>query len=141
MNTDQILTSADIVPTPEVLEHALGDLFAVYERLTARLESPEFGVRPEWRYYRDGGAWRCKMTHRTKTVFWLSAWRTCLKAGFYFTARSGDGIPGLPIDASLKVAYENASPIGKLVPLVIELRGEEQFGDLFTIAAYKISRR
>jgi hypothetical protein len=140
VNTDQLLTAADVAPTPDVLECELGDLFPLYQRLTARLESPEFDVRPEWRYYRDGGAWLCKMTRRTKTVFWLSARRSCLQVAFYFTARSGDGIPGLPIDASLKSAYANASPIGKLIPLVIEVRSEEQLDDVVAVAAYKVSR-
>lgn len=140
MNADQMLTSADIAPTHEVLERELGDLFVIYDRLTARLGSHEFNVRPEWRFYRDGGAWLCKMTRGKKTVFWLSAWKAFLKVAFYFTARSGDGIPALPIDVSLKSAYENASPIGRLVPLVIELRRVEQLDDLFTVAAYKIAR-
>jgi len=140
VNTDQLLTAADVAPTPDVLERELGDLFLLYERLTARLESHDVDVRPEWRYYRDGGAWLCKMTRRTKTVFWLSAWRSRLQVAFYFTARSGDGIPGLSIDASLKLAYANASPIGKLIPLVIEVRSEEQLGDVVAVAAYKVSR-
>ena len=140
MNTDQLLTSPDAAPTPDVLEHELGDRYAIYETLTARFASPEFDVRPEWRYYRDGGAWLCKMTRRAKTVFWLSAWTSCLKAGFYFTTRTGDGIAALPIDASLKAAFASAAPIGKLVPLLIEVRGDEQLDDLFTVAAYRISR-
>jgi hypothetical protein len=137
---EQLLTAVDVAPTPDVLQRELGELFPLYERLTARLAAPEFDVRPEWRYYRDGGAWLCKMTRRTKTVFWLSAWRSGLRAAFYFTARSGAGIPGLPIDASLKSAYASASPIGKLLPLLIDVRSEEQLDDVVSVAAYKVSR-
>ena len=139
MNTEQLLTAVDVAPTPDVLERELGELFPLYERLTARLASPEFDVRPEWRYYRDGGAWLCKMTRGKKTVFWLSACRTSLGVAFYFTARLGAGIPGLPIHASLISAYANASPIGKLIPLLIEVRSEEQLDDVVSVAAYKVS--
>ena len=139
MNTEQLLTAADVAPTPDGLERELGDMFPLYERLTARLASPEFDVRPEWRYYRDGGAWLCKVTRRKRTVFWLSAWRSCLRVAFYFTARTGAGIPGLPIDASLIAAYANASLIGKLTPLLIEERSEEQLDDVVSVAAYKVS--
>lgn len=140
MSKDQLLTRPDLAPTPDVLERELGDRYALYERLTARLGSPEFDVRPEWRYYRDGGAWLCKMTRKQKTVAWLSAWRSCLKVAFYFTARSGDGVPALPIDASLKAAYAKAAPMGRLVPLLIEVRREAQLDDVVTVAAYKIAR-
>ena len=81
MNNEQLLTAADVAPTPDVLERELGDLFPLYERLTARLASPEFDVRPEWRYYRDGGGWLCKMTRRTKTVF-------CVRVGAGPTSRT-----------------------------------------------------
>ena len=140
MNTDQLLTSPDVAPTSDVLQRELGDRYALYEALTARLRSPEFDVRPEWRYYRDGGAWLCKMTRTTKTVCWVSAWRSCLTVAFYFTARTGDGIPSLPIQEALKTAYANAAPVGKLLPLVIEVRSEEQLDDVVAVAAYKISR-
>jgi len=59
---------------------------------------------------------------------------------FYFTARSGDGVPELSIQASLKPAYANASAIGKLIPLAIEVRSEEQLDDVVAVAAYKVSR-
>ena len=74
----------------------------------------------EWRYYQDGKAWLCKITFRKKTVVWLSAWSDCFKLGFYFTEKSGGGIPGLHIKDSIKADYLNHQPIGKLKPLVVE---------------------
>lgn len=103
------------------------------------LESPDLGVSPEWRFYKDGGAWLCKMTRKKKTVFWLSAWESCLKCAFYFTAKTGEGISDLAIDEPLKLAFEKAKPIGKLYPLVIEVRAKKQLSDLYAVATYKIS--
>ncbi len=141
MKPGQLLTSPEIKLTSETLREAFGRLFPIYEDLTGKLGSPQFGISPEWRVYKDGGAWLCKMTRKKKTVFWLSAWESCLKCAFYFTAKTGQGIPELPIDDSLKQAYREASPIGKLFPLVIDVRAKRQLSDLYIVANYKILRR
>lgn len=63
------------------------------------------------------------------------------KCGFYFSQKSGEGISNLLIDPSLKSAYDAATPIGKLHPLVIELTAKKQLDDLYTVVSYKISRK
>jgi hypothetical protein len=139
MKPGQLLTHPEVEPTSDALRIELGRLFPIYEVLTMTLKSPDLGVSPEWRFYKDGGAWLCKMTRKKTTVFWLSAWESCLKCAFYFTAKTGEGISDLAIHESLKLAFEKAEPIGKLYPLVIEVRAKKQLSDLYAVATYKIS--
>ena len=141
MKPGQLLTQPEIEPTSDALRIELGRLFPIYEVLKMTVALPDLGVSPEWRFYSDGGAWLCKMTRKKKTVFWLSAWESCLKCAFYFTAKAGEGISDLSIDESLKLAFEKTAPIGKLYPLIIEVREKKQLNDLYTIAAYKISQK
>jgi len=140
MNTDQILKDPNISVTPQVLRSHLGKLYAIYDELVATLASEHFEATPEWRFYRDGGAWLCKITRKKKTIFWLSAWKSHLKAAFYFTEKTGAGITDLSIRKAHKLAYTNAAPIGKLRPLVMEISTKAQLKDLFRVADYKISR-
>lgn len=141
MKTGQLLTLPEVEPTSDLLRDELGRLFPIYEDLTATLESSKFGISPEWRFYKDGGAWLCKMTRKKKTVFWLSAWQACLKCGFYFTTKSAEGISALSIDPSLKSAFANAVPIGKLYPLVVELQTKKQLKDVCTLASFKLLQK
>lgn len=141
MKPEKLLTSSDLDLTSDNLKNGLGRWFSIYDTLTETLSKPPYDISPEWRFYKDGGAWLCKMTRKKKTVFWISAWKQFLKCGFYFTGKSGDGISDLPIDQSLKSSFDKTDPIGKLRPLIIDLTAKKQLDDLYTVASYMISRK
>jgi hypothetical protein len=141
MEPEKLLTSPDLDLTSGTLKSELGRWFSIYETLTETLSKPPYDISPEWRYYKDGGAWLCKMNRKKKTVFWISAWKQFLKCGFYFTKESGDGISNLSIDQSLKSSFDAATPIGKLHPLTIDLTTKKQLDDLYTVVSYKISQK
>ena len=136
----QLLKDPDILPTAEVLESVLGKKYPVFREFMNTAESEEFKLEPEWRYYKDGEAWLCKITFRNKTVVWLSVWSGCFKLGFYFTEKSGGGIPCLQINDSIKKDYLNHAAIGKLKPLVVETRMKSQLSDINTLLKYKIGQ-
>ena len=112
MEPEKLLTSPDLDLTSDNLKDGLGRWSSIYDALTERLSKPPYDISPEWRFYKDGGAWLCKMTRKKKTVFWISAWKQFLKCGFYFTAKSGDGISG-------KGCRYEALPAGQLGIIVL----------------------
>jgi len=136
----QLLKDPEIEPTKEVLEKVLGEKYPVFSEFMDTAESDDLKLSPEWRYYKDGKAWLCKITFRKKTVVWLSVWSDCFKLGLYFTEKSGEGIPGLNIDDSIKDFYINHKPIGKLKPIVVEVRMKSQLVDINTLIKYKIGQ-
>ena len=136
----QLLKDPEISPTKEVLKMVLGEKYPVFREFMNTAESEELKLKPEWRYYKDGKAWLCKITFRKKTVVWLSVWSDCFKLGLYFTEKSGEGIPGLTIDDSIKEFYLNHKPIGKLKPIVVEVRMKSQLFDIKTLIQYKIGQ-
>ena len=135
-----LLEDPDIIPTTEVLEEVLGNIDPVYREFMNTVESEEFKLSPNWRYYKDGKAWFCKITLKKKTVVWLSVWADCFKLALYFTEKSGGGIPGLRIDDSIKEFYLNHKPIGRLKPIVVEVRMNSQLADIYTLIRYKIGQ-
>ncbi len=136
----QLLKDPDVSPTAEVLEKVLGKKYPVFKEFMNTAESEDFKFNPEWRYYKDGKAWLCKITFKKKTVVWLSVWSDCFKVAFYFTEKSGGGIPGLKINDTIKKDYINHKPIGKLKPLVVEIRMKSQLCDINTLLKYKIDQ-
>ena len=141
MEPERLLTFPDLDLTSGNLKNELGRWFPIYKTLTETLSKPPYDISHEWRFYKDGGAWLCKMTRKKKTVFWISVWKQFLNCGFYFTQKSGNGIADLSIDQSLKSSYDAATPLGKLYPLVINLTSKKQLDDLYTVVGYKISRK
>ena len=134
----QLLKDPEIILTEELFKREFGKLFPVFREFMETLESDEFRLSPEWKYYKDGKAWLCKICFKKKTVVWLSAWSGFFKLGFYFTEKSGAGIHELNIKENLKQSYESNKPIGKLKPLVIDLKSRSQLDDAYTLIRYKL---
>lgn len=135
-----LLKDPDIFPSSDELKKALNEKYTVLEEFLCTVESEEFDLVPTWRFYKDGHAWLCKISLKKKTVIWLSLWSDCFKVAFYFTEKSGAGIPGLEVDDSLKEFYEHQKPVGKLKPLVVEVREKSQLADIYTLIRYKNSQ-
>ncbi|MDX9853974.1 MAG: DUF3788 family protein [Tenuifilaceae bacterium] len=136
-NNDAILLrEAEVEPTDKVLENALGkELFVTYKEVIGALTN-EFGLEPQWRFYKDGKAWLCKVVHKKKTILWLSLWEDCIKTGFYFTEKTGVGVLELDIDSKIKEVFKEAKPIGKLIPLIIDINQHSQIEDLKAVVRY-----
>ncbi len=132
-----LLNDPDIYPDEGVLATVLGTSFPVFKKCMAEITGEPLMLNPEWRYYKDGHAWLCKVTHKKKTVFWLSAWEGFFKTTFYFTEMTGTGLSDLGISPELLEEFQSNKPIGKLIPLTIVISRKEQLGDLIKVAGYK----
>lgn len=134
-----LLKDPTISPTKDVLEDALGRSFKTYEDLMDTIAGKNYGLLPDWNYYKDGKAWLCKVQHKKKTVFWLSVWDKYFKLSFYFTVKTSKGINALAIDSSIKNSFKASKPAGRLLPLVINVNKKGQLKDILKIIEYKIS--
>ena len=131
----QLLRDPEIFPSGGVLASALGDSYGAYKAFSEKL--PDCGVETEWRYYNDGKAWLGKCVHKKKTVFWLSVWDGFFKTTMFFTEKTKEGIEGLPIREDIKTKFAEAGNVGKLIPLLLEIRSEADLDDAFTLISYK----
>lgn len=136
----QLLKDPEVFPTAEELGKALGKIYPVLQEFMSVAESEEYKLSPEWRYYKDGKAWLCKIALKKKTVVWLSVWSDGFKLGMYFTQKSGEGISGLKISDSIKKGYLEHAPIGKLKPVVVQMRIKSQLPDVYKLLEYKIGK-
>lgn len=136
----QLLKDPEVVLSPQVLKKEFGAWYPVFEKFLSTIQSEEFSFSAEWRYYKDGKAWLCKITHKKKTVVWLSAWTSSFKLGFYFTEKTGAGITELGISDNLKQNYETNKPIGRLKPLVADVNKQSQLSDIYSLIRYKIGK-
>lgn len=131
------LNDPNIYPDEGVLADVLGTTNPVFEEFTAEISAEPLMLSSEWRYYRDGHAWLCRVSFKKKTVFWLSVWSGYFKTTFYFTEKTGAGISELGISDELLEQFQNNPLIGKLKPLTITVRHQKQLDDIFKVAAYK----
>lgn len=130
-----LLNNPLLFPTDVELKKVLGSAFEAFSELMLRISNME--LVPEWRFYKDGGAWLCKVLFKKKTVFWLSVWESHFKVVFYFTEKTVEGLMPLPIEGTLFQQLRLVNRIGKFIPLIFEIRTSAQLDDVFTVADYK----
>lgn len=132
-----LLNDKDQYPDDEVLAKHLGKAKPAWDAFAASVAAGLGEAALEWRYYNDGKAWFCKVVHKKKTVCWISVWDKFFKTAFYFTAKSDTDIEALPIPADLKEGYRAHAPIGKLKPLVVEVKTKKALEPVSVLVKYK----
>lgn len=137
METTQ-LRDSQVIPDNNVISQALQGSFTSFEKLMQTITNPNFGIVGEWNYYNDGKAWLFKAQYKKKTVFWLSCWDGFFKTTFYFTEKNCSGLLELEIDENIKKEFVANKPIGKLMPLTINMYSIDLLPDLLKIIEYKM---
>jgi hypothetical protein len=110
-------------------------LFRVLEKTLQSLA--DAGIDLEWRYYKDSKAWQGKAAYRKKTVVWISLWENLVKAGFYFTQKTRPEVLDLPLSPGIKTLFAEAKPVGKLIPLILDIQDETFLPDFITLINHK----
>lgn len=136
VNHKQLLTDPEQFPDDKLFQrildkpnyHIVGKIVKLFK---------ETGLALEWRYYKDGKAWLGKTTYKRKTILWLSLWDESIKTSFYFTEKTCSGVLNLDIDNDVKSSFAAAKPIGKLIPLVLEIKNMKALKELKSIIEYK----
>lgn len=132
-----LLNDPEKYPDKELLEEILNTSYSAFDELMRKIEEPEYALVPEWRYYKDGKAWLCKVCYKKKTVFWLSVWDGFFKTAFYFTEKHIPAIMNLEINQSVKDNLNHAKPIGKMIPLIFNVYQTEDIKDIAKVALFK----
>ena len=136
INPQQLLRDPEQVPDDKLFQRILDKTnYHIISKIVEILK--ETGLALEWRYYKDGKAWLGKTSYKGKTILWLSVWDESIKTSFYFTEKTRSGILNLDIDSNIKSSFAVAKPIGKLIPLVLEIKNEETLRELKSIIEYK----
>lgn len=133
----ELLRDESALPTPGVIGNALGNSYVAYLELREKVTGEQHGLTDEWRYYNDGKAWLCKFTDKKKTIFWLSVWDGYLKISFYFTEKHRAMVEELEIGEEIKQHFRSVRPIGKLIPLIININSLSQVEDVLKIVSLK----
>ena len=130
------LTDENTFPDESVLKKILGRSFNAYLSLIELYDS--YDLNYEWRYYRDGKAWLCKVQKKKKTIVWMSAWKGYMKATVYFPERYLEDICKLNISSEAKNKIKKTKNVGKSKPCIFEIRNKKVLKDLDKVMKFKI---
>lgn len=130
------LNDENTYPDESVLKKVLGKSYNAYLELLTLYESNELVY--EWRYYRDGKAWLCKVQHKKRTIVWMSAWTGYMQATIYFPERLINDIFKLSITEETKNRIKATKNVGKSRPCSFDIRNKSSLRDLEEVMKFKI---
>ena len=139
MEEEQIqkLKEEEIYPSDVVLNAVLGTTYSVFQGFIKKIESAEFELEKQWQYYHDAKAWFCKVQCKKKTIFGLTVWSGYFKLSFYFAEKYDTAITNLGISEKLKQQYVEIKRIGKIKPLIINVKEEKDLINAYVLIKYK----
>jgi len=131
------LKDENIYPDESVLSEILGQSYNAYLDLIKLFDKLDMNY--EWRYYRDGKAWLCKVQKKKKTIVWMSAWRGYMQATIYFPHRFLESVLSLKITEESKEKITNTKDVGKSKPCIFQIRSKEVLVDFEKVMNFKIN--
>ncbi len=130
------LRDENVYPSEEVLSAVLENSFKAYLSLLEVFTNNDMTC--EWRYYRDGKAWLCKVQKKKRTIVWMSAWKGFMQAAIYFPERYMEEVYSLDISEELKEKFKSTKNVGKSKPCIFQIQDKNIFGDFEKMMNLKI---
>lgn len=130
------LRDENVYPDEKVLRSILDKSFDSYTLLLELFDKNEMSY--DWRYYRDGKAWLCKVQKKKRTIIWMSAWKGFMKATIYFPEKYLDRVNKLDISEEVKKKIRSTKNVGKSKPCMFEIKDEKILIDLEKVMKLKI---
>lgn len=130
------LRDGSAYPDESVLMNVLGASYGAYRSLLKLYE--DNGLEAEWRYYRDGKPWLCKVQRKGRTIVWMSAWKGYMQATIYFPERHIESVYALDIGKATRERILATGNTGKSKPCIFEIRDEGALKDFNTVMQLKL---
>jgi len=94
-----------------------------------------------WRYYKDGKAWLCKVQKKKKTIVWMSAWKGYMQATVYVPEKYINETYKLDISKEMIEKIKGTKRVGKSVPCIFEIRNLTILADFKKLVQFKLNTR
>ena len=130
------LADASVYPDENVLRRVLGRSYKAYCSLLELFEAS--GLTYDWRYYKDGKAWLCKVENTKKTIVWMSAWKGYVKATIYIPEKYKDTLDQLNISEETKERIHETTNVGKSKPCMFEITNKKVLKEFSIVMKHKM---
>ena len=144
------LREAEITPTKEVLGKILGESYCAYESFVNGLK--ELEIANEWQYSNCacGKSWvargeykwtTMRGTHKSKNIYWLSAWDKYFVLAVWFKEDNRAEILNADVSEETKQRIRKGKMFGpkmRTFPVEFEITDIRLLVDIYTIIKYKI---
>jgi len=130
------LSDENVYPDEGILKDVLQESYPAYCELLELFKTN--GLVHEWRYYKDGKSWLCKVQYKKNTIVWMSAWKGFVKAAIYIPAKYIETIKQLDIPEETKQRIEETKNVGKSKPCMFDITDNKVIKEFSVVMKYKM---
>jgi hypothetical protein len=124
-----VLKDKAIYPTEEVIFSHIKKSKTIWKSVFQYTHTSHPYLSEQWRYYNDGKSWLLKVTHKTKTIFWLAVVDNAFIITFYFSEKAVQSFLKRSVSKQLDKKIKESKKVGKSVALTF-LMNDKQNLDL-----------
>jgi hypothetical protein len=135
---EPVLTDKNQYPSKEVIYSHLGKTRPLWDSVFDYIHSDHPSFAEQWRYYNDGKSWLLKVTHKSKTIFWLTVIKNSFRITLYFTDRAGDAILSSLISEELKKQFNEGKHFGRIRGITIIFKNKRDISYLKSLVEIKL---
>lgn len=139
--SDLVLTDKDQFPTEEVIFSHIGKTKTHWEALFNHIHANHTDFNEEWRYYNDGKSWLMKVTHKKKTIFWVTIVPKMFRITFYFGDKAEPAIMNCAIPDELKTNFKEGKRYGKIRGLTLVMNNKKNIEAAKELITVKINSK
>ena len=138
---EQILKDKDQFPTDEIIFSHIGKTKKYWEGVFQFIHEKHPDLSEQWRYYNDGKSWLMKVSHKTKTIFWLSVIKNSFSTTFYFTDKVEELILNSKLSDELKNNFISGKRYNKIRGITINFKNKKDVEYFKTIIEIKLKMK
>ena len=120
-----VLTDKNIYPTEEVIFLHIKKSKTFWQSVFQYIHTNHPELSEEWRYYNDGKSWLLKVTHKTKTIFWLTVIPNAFMITFYLSEKTVQSFKKHDISKTLDKKIKESKKVGKLTALTFLMNDKQ----------------
>ena len=138
---DLVLRDKDQFPTEEVIFSHIGKTKTHWEALFNHIHANHTDFNEEWRYYNDGKSWLMKVTHKKKTIFWVTIVPKMFRITFYFGDKAEPAIMNCAIPDELKTSFKEGKRYGKIRGLTLVMNNKKNIEAAKELITVKVNTK
>jgi hypothetical protein len=120
-----VLTDKNIYPTEEVIFLHIKKSKTFWQSVFQYIHTNHPELNEEWKYYNDGKSWLLKVTHKTKTIFWLVVIPNAFRITFYLSEKTVQSFAKLAISKTLDKKIKESKKVGKSTALTFLMNDKQ----------------
>lgn len=134
-----LLSEKNQFPTQEIIFSHIGTSKPFWQHLFKQVHSHYPDFTEQWRYYNDGKSWLLKVTHKSKTIFWLSVLQDTFRITFYFADKAEEVLMASEISEELKIQFKNGKRYGKIRAITLTINSNKEIENILILIKIKLS--